>query len=78
LHELVGGEQKIQDFFKSSVSNTNMITEMALRNNATSGVAKVLQDLGIAEIRKGEGTIGPDVIRFKANGKDYHAVIDTS
>ena len=78
LHELVGGDQKIQDFFKSSVENTNMITEMALRNNATASVARTLQDLGIAEIRKGEGTIGPDVVRFKANGKDYHAIIDTS
>jgi len=78
LHELVGGDQKIQDFFKSSVQNTNMITEMALRNNATSSVARTLQDLGIAEIRKGEGEARPDVIRFKANGKDYHAVIDTS
>jgi hypothetical protein len=78
LHELVGGDQKIQDFFKSSVANTNMITEMALRNNATASVARTLQDLGIAEIRKGEGAIGPDVIRFKSNGKDYHAIIDTS
>jgi hypothetical protein len=78
LHELVGGDQKIQDFFKSMVSNTNMITEMALRNSATASVAKTLQNIGIAEIRKGEGAMGPDVIRFKSNGKDYHAVIDTS
>ena len=78
LHELVGGDQKIQDFFKSSVQNTNMITEMALRNNATASVARTLQDLGVAEIRKGDGEARPDTIRFKANGKDYHAIIDTS
>ena len=78
LHELVGGEEKIQDFFKSMVANTNMITEMTLRNNATSSVANTLQGLGIAEVRKGSGQAGPDVIRFKSNGKDYHAVIDTS
>ena len=78
LHELAGGEEKIQDFFKSMVANTNMITEMTLRNNATSSVANTLQGLGIAEVRKGSGQAGPDVIRFKSNGKDYHAVIDTS
>jgi hypothetical protein len=78
LHELVGGEEKIQDFFKSMVANTNMITEMTLRNNATSSVANTLQGLGIAEVRKGNGPAAPDVIRFKSNGKDYHAVIDTS
>jgi hypothetical protein len=78
LHELVGDQEKIQDFFKSSVANTNMITEMALRNNATSSVANTLKGLGIAEIHKGNGPASTDVIRFKSNGKDYHAVIDTS
>jgi hypothetical protein len=75
---LVGGEEKIQDFFKSSVANTNMITEMALRNNATASVANTLKGLGIAEIHKGNGPASADVIRFKSNGKEYHAVIDTS
>jgi hypothetical protein len=78
LHELVGDQEKIQDFFKSSVANTNMITEMALRNNATSSVANTLKGLGIAEIHKGNGPASTDVVRFKSNGKDYHAVIDTS
>jgi hypothetical protein len=78
LHELVGDQEKIQDFFKSSVVNTNMITEMALRNNATASVANTLKGLGIAEVRKGNGPASTDVIRFKSNGKDYHAVIDTS
>lgn len=78
LHELAGGDNKILDFFTSAVKNTNMITEMALRNNATSSVARTLQDLGIAEIRKGSGEKAPNVVRFKSNGKDYHAVIDTA
>lgn len=78
LKELVGGETKVRDFFKSAVENTAMITEMALRNNATSSVANTLKGLGIAEIHKGNGPASPNVIRFKSAGKDYHAVIDTS
>ena len=78
LHELVGDQEKIQDFFKSSVVNTNMIVEMALRNNATASVANTLKGLGIADVYKGNGPASTDVIRFKSNGKDYHAVIDTS
>jgi hypothetical protein len=78
LKELVGGETKIRDFFRSSVENTAMITDMALSNNATMSVANTLKGLGIAEIYKGNGPASPDVIRFKSNGKDYHAVIDTS
>jgi len=71
-------KQKLRDFFKSAVENTAMITEMALRNNATSSVANTLKGLGIAEIHKGNGPASPNVIRFKSAGKDYHAVIDTS
>jgi hypothetical protein len=78
LHELVGDNTKIQDFFRTSVQNTNMITEMALRNDATASVANTLKNLGIAEVHKGSGPAGPNVIRFKNDGKDYHAVIDTS
>ena len=78
LKELVGGETKVRDFFRSSVENTAMITDMALSNNATMSVANTLKGLGIAEIHKGNGPASPDVIRFKSNGKDYHAVIDTS
>ena len=78
LHELVGDSTKIQDFFRTSVQNTNMITEMALRNDATASVANTLKNLGIAEVHKGSGPAGPNVIRFKSDGKDYHAVIDTS
>jgi hypothetical protein len=78
LHELVGDNTKIQDFFRTSVQNTNMITEMALRNDATASVANTLKNLGIAEVHKGSGPAGTNVIRFKSDGKDYHAVIDTS
>lgn len=65
LQELVGGDEAIMDFFTSSLQNTTLLTDMALRNLATRNVAFTLVDLGIAEVRSGEGPPSSDVIRFK-------------
>ena len=82
LDQLVGGNTKILDFFTSSVQNTNMFVDLALRNIATKNVAYTLRDLGttlspVAKIGKGDGPTGTNVIRFKERGEDMHAVIDT-
>ena len=77
LHELVGGDRPIFDFLTSSVQNTALITDMGLRNLATKKAVNELQDIDLAQIRPGPGPEGTKIVRFKADGKDYHAVIDT-
>jgi hypothetical protein len=76
LQELVGGDQPILDFFTSSLQNTAMLTDMALRNLATRNVAFTLGELGYLDrtdkeiadgktgIRVGDGPTGVNVVRF--------------
>jgi hypothetical protein len=75
LHELVGGDQRIKDFLNSSVQNSNMLLDMGLRNRATWTVAHNLQEIGLAKIGRGDGPATNNVIRFKVDGKDMHAVV---
>jgi hypothetical protein len=88
LKELVGGDEKIQDFFTSSLQNTAMLVDMGLRNLATKEIAFSLQSAGLlqgkeskqGEMRymfKGMGPAQPNVIRFKKNGLDYYAVVES-
>jgi GNAT superfamily N-acetyltransferase len=87
LHELVGGDQPIFDVFTSALQNTSMLTDMALRNIATKNTANTLADLGLLKtgdskkdngIHKGGKDVkGPDIIRFKSNGEDYYARINS-
>ena len=76
LHELVGGDQRIADFMTSSVNNANMILEMGLRNQATKNVAFELEKIGMAKIGNGTVRSGPNVIKYKLDGKDKYAVIE--
>lgn len=87
LHELIGGDQPILDIFTSALQNTSMLTDMALRNNATKEVANSLASLGMLRtdlkstkdtgIHKGDGPAGPNIIRFKSDGENYWAEVDT-
>jgi hypothetical protein len=86
LHELVGGDKPIFDVFTSALQNTSMLTDMALRNLSTRNVAYALGDMGLLKvgekekssgIRKGDGPRGPTVIRFKMDGENYYADVDT-
>ena len=86
LHELVGGDQPILDVFTSALQNTSMLTDMALRNLATRNVAFALGDMGLLSkgekekgigIHKGDGPKGPTVIRFKIDGENHWADVDT-
>lgn len=90
LHELVGGDEAILDIFTSAVQNTSMMIDMSLRNLATRNVAWTLAEMGL--LKKGEnekgngihkvkgdsqGPTGPDIIRFKLDGVNAWAVVDT-
>lgn len=78
LQQLVGGDTSIMPVFTSAVQNTFMLTNMALRNQAVKETAFTLRKLGIASrVAPGKGPAGADVVRFKKNGEDHYAVIDT-
>lgn len=86
LHELVGGDKPIFDVFTSALQNTSMLTDMALRNLATRNVAFALGDMGLLKvgekekgsgIRKGDGPRGPTIIRFKMDGENYYADVNS-
>ncbi len=75
LQELVGDDAPIKDFMTSSVQNTNLLVDMALRNLATKNAVFELVNLNAAKI-VGAAT-GPDVVKFKVDGEDRYAVMDT-
>jgi hypothetical protein len=88
LKELVGGDEKIQDFFTSSLQNTSMLVDMGLRNLATKEIAFSLQSAGLLKGKEnkygemrymfpGPGPAQPNVIRFKRDGKDYFAIVES-
>ena len=85
LHDLVGGDTAIKDMFTSALQNTNLLTDMALRNLATRNVAFSLEKLALLKpisdknkvtIRNGMGPADPKVIRFKIDGEDKHAIVE--
>lgn len=90
LHELIGGDEAVLDFFTSSLQNTAMMTDLALRNLATRNVAFTLGEMGLLKqgekekgigIRRGEGPLNRPgahkTIRFKIDGEDHFATVDT-
>jgi hypothetical protein len=86
LHELVGGDKPIFDVYTSALQNTSMLTDMALRNLATRNTAYALGDMGLLRvgenekgsgIRKGDGPRGPTIIRFKMDGENYYADVNS-
>ena len=76
LHELVGGDEPIFDFFKSSLQNTNLMVDMSLRNLATRNAVMELVGLGGATVTPSQIS-GSDVVQFRIDGKDMYARIDT-
>jgi hypothetical protein len=79
LKELVGGNTSILPVFTSAAQNTFMITGMGLRNQAVKESAFALHKIGIASrVAPGKGPANSDVVRFKKNGEDHYALIDTS
>jgi hypothetical protein len=79
LKELVGGNTAILPVFTSAAQNTFMITGMGLRNQAVKESAFALHKIGIASrVAPGKGPANSDVVRFKKNGEDHYALIDTN
>lgn len=76
LQELVGGDRPILDFMTSSVQNTNMLADMGLRNLSTKNAVIELANMGLAKIGKTK-MAGPDIVRFKVDGEDRYAIINT-
>ena len=76
LQELVGGDRPILDFMTSSVQNTNMLVDMGLRNISTKNAVIELANMDLAKIGKSK-MAGPDIVRFKVDGEDRFAVINT-
>jgi hypothetical protein len=81
LHELVGGDKPIFDVYTSALQNTAMLTDMALRNLATRNTAYALNEMGLLKeggVRKGGDNVkGPAIIRFKRDGENYYAEVNT-
>lgn len=87
LQELVGGEEAILPFFSGAMQNTQMLINMALRNQQTKDVAFLLNELGAVH-RRGRGDkkappflpgTGPAVknkIQFKIDGALHYAVVE--
>lgn len=76
LQELVGGDTPILDFMTSSVQNTNLLTDMALRNRATLTSVMELVEMKLAKIGS-KNMAGPNIVRFRVDGEDRAAMIDT-
>ena len=78
LQELVGGNTSIMPIFASAVQNTFMLTGMGLRNQGVKETSFALAKIGIASrVAPGKGPANSDVVRFKKNGEDWYALIDT-
>jgi hypothetical protein len=77
LKELVGGNKNILPIFTSSVQNTFMLTDLALRNQMVKESAFLLQKMGIASaLGEGSGPASDSTVRFKVDGKDHFVYID--
>jgi hypothetical protein len=78
LQALIGGNDYIMPIFTSTVQNTFMLTNMALRNQSVKETSYALRKIGMASrVAEGKGPKGDNVVRFKKKGKDYYALIDT-
>lgn len=82
LQQLVGGNKPILDFFTGSLQNTRLLTEMALRNQATKETAFALANSGLLEVPlddKGNPKVRKDGKPyngiFKGTGKAAYNVI---
>ena len=66
LRELKGGIEKILPVFTGSVQNTQMIVDIVLRNMAAKSTAFTLHEMGLMDIRTGDGPRTPraNVVRF--------------
>lgn len=78
LKQLMGDNRHIMPILTSAVQNTFMLTRSGLRNKGTHVTADAMFKAGFAsKFGKGPGPANPSTVRFKVNGEDYFATIDT-
>lgn len=78
LQELVGGEEPIFNFLDSSVQNTSMLVDMAMRNIAVKNAMWEMASVGLAKLRKAGKRGAPQgAVEFKIDGEDWFAIVDT-
>jgi hypothetical protein len=78
LKQLLGDSRSIMPLLTSAAQNTFMLTRAGLRNKGTHATADALFKAGFAsKFGRGPGPAGTSTVRFKVNGEDYFAVIDT-
>jgi hypothetical protein len=78
LQRMLGDEKTILPILTSAVQNTFMLSRAGLKNQATHKTSDALYKAGFAsKIGKGSGPAGADVVRYKVDGDDYFAVIDS-
>lgn len=70
LQELVGGNKPILDFFTGSLQNTRLLTEMALRNQATKETAFAFANSGLLEVPLDKD----GNVKLRKDGKPYNGV----
>lgn len=78
LKQMLGDSRTIMPLLTGAVQNTFMLTRAGLRNKGTHTTADALFKAGFASrFGKGPGPAGTSTVRFKVNGEDYFATIDT-
>jgi hypothetical protein len=78
LQRMLGDEKTILPILTSAVQNTFMLSRAGLKNQATHKTADAMYKAGFAsKIGKGSGPAGADVVRYKVDGDDHFAVIDS-
>lgn len=78
LQRMLGDEKTILPILTSAVQNTFMLSRAGLKNQATHKTADAMYKAGFAsKIGKGSGPASADVVRYKVDGDDHFAVIDS-
>jgi len=78
LQRMLGDEKTILPILTSAVQNTFMLSRAGLKNQATHSTSDAMYKAGFAsKIGKGSGPAGADVVRYKVDGDDHFAVIDS-
>ena len=65
LQELAGGDAPIMNFYESSIRNTHIIVDKALRNKAAMEVGFALESMSLTSaVGKGDGGSGDNIVRW--------------
>jgi len=70
LHQLVGGNKPILDFFTGALQNTRLLTEMALRNQATKETAFAFANSGLLGVPLDEN----GNVKLRKDGKPFNGI----